>query len=237
MGRKLTTEEFISKAKIVHGSKYNYSKVVYSGNKNKVSVMCPKHGEFNQRPNDHLNGNGCPKCGAKSCRDKFKSNTNEFINKAKLVHGNYYDYTKVEYHNSKTKVIITCPNHGDFKQIPNSHLNKRGCPTCKTSKGELNIEEFMVTNDIKYIKQHKFDDCRYIRRLPFDFYLPEFNTCIEYNGRQHYEPVTAFGGEEGFNLVILRDSIKTKYCSENDISLLTIKYNEPINEILSSVLL
>lgn len=193
MSRKLTTKEFIEKAQQVHGNKYDYSKVDYQGSKIKVTIICPEHGEFQQRPNDHLNGygcakcannikytneewiniakkkfsdidyskvnyqgatipvilicpkhgeftlapnaffnniKGCPKCGIELNASTKSFTTEEWITKAREVHRNKYDYSKVNYINSQTKVIIICPEHGEFIQLANSHLQGSGCPEC-----------------------------------------------------------------------------------------------------------
>ena len=125
-----TTEEFIKQAKEIHNNKYRYSKVDYKGNKIKVCVTCTKHGDFFVTPNNHLRGVGCPMC-AKESRAKNLSSTSEiFIKQAKEIHGDKYDYSKVEYVNSHTKVCIICPEHGEFWQKPNSHLLGNGCPKC-----------------------------------------------------------------------------------------------------------
>jgi len=130
MSRRLTTEQFIEKAKAVHGDKYDYSLVEYKNNKTKVKIKCHIHGIFKQRPNDHLNNHGCPKCKTEYVKLYTISNSNKFIEKAKVVHGDKYDYSLVEYRNNKTKVKIVCPEHGVFEQRPDSHLNDKGCPKC-----------------------------------------------------------------------------------------------------------
>ena len=122
---KLTTEEFIKRAREVHGDKYDYSKVEYVNNESDVVIICPEHGEFLQKPHYHLGGNGCPECGGTK-----KLSTSVFVERAKSIHGDRYDYSKVSYVNNKTKVCIVCPKHGDFWQIPNSHLRGVGCPLC-----------------------------------------------------------------------------------------------------------
>ena len=122
----LTTEQFIEKAKQIHGNKYDYSKVEYVNNHTKVCIICPEHGEFWQTPNSHLNGNGCS-----SCKGLKKLTTKEFIERAKQVHGNKYDYSKTIYVNKRTKVCIICPIHGEFYQTPHNHVyQKQGCPEC-----------------------------------------------------------------------------------------------------------
>lgn len=123
--RKLTLVEFIEKAKKVHGDKYDYSKVVYVNSQTKVCIICPIHGEFWQHPNDHLNGKGCSKCS-----NNLKKTDEEFIEEAKKVHGNKYDYSKVKYVNNRTKVCIICPKHGEFWQMPEKHILGRGCQKC-----------------------------------------------------------------------------------------------------------
>lgn len=150
MPKKLTTKEFIDKARKVHGNKYDYTKVEYINSHTKVCIICPKHGEFWQKPNNHIGNNqGCPKC----CRTK-KLITEEFIKEAKEIHGNKYDYSKVEYINNKTKVCIICPIHGEFWQTPNKHLSGNGCKECgniRISKSRLlSHEDFMK----KLIKIH-----------------------------------------------------------------------------------
>ena len=122
---------FIDKAKAKHGDKYDYSKVCYVNSKTKVCIICPEHGEFLQIPKEHLKGQGCPRCKfgkmADTYREKYSS---EFIPKARKVHGDRYDYSKVEYVNNSTNVCIVCPEHGEFWQTPASHLAGANCPKC-----------------------------------------------------------------------------------------------------------
>lgn len=125
-----TTECFIQEAKKVHGDKYDYSKVNYKNSASHVCIICPKHGEFWQVANRHLQGQGCPVCGHEIVSTKLSYTTEDFIAKACEVHGNKYNYSKVEYHNNDNKVCIECPEHGDFWQTPGAHLSGQGCPQC-----------------------------------------------------------------------------------------------------------
>ena len=137
MPAKLTTEKFINKAIAKHGEKYNYSKVHYVNGETNVEIICPKHGPFWQTPHNHLRGKGCPVCG------KSKPNTlKTFIEKARKVHGDKYDYSKVVFKRNKDKVEIICPIHGAFWQEANSHLQGHGCPMCKADmmKGQKHPE-------------------------------------------------------------------------------------------------
>jgi len=142
--QKSNTEDFIDKAKEVHGNdKYGYDKVKYENYKTNVEITCPKHGNFEQTPNAHLSGHGCPKCAGNQ-----KSNTEDFIDKAKEVHGNdKYSYDKVEYINVQTNVKITCleDGHGNFEQTPNNHLSGHGCPKCAKGNYSKTSIEFLKT--------------------------------------------------------------------------------------------
>lgn len=219
--KKMNTVDFVRKSKNIHGNKYDYSLVEYKNSHTKVKIICPKHGLFEQKPNAHLQRCGCLKCSGKN----LKTN-DDFINLSKKVHGDEYDYSLVNYKNGKTKVKIICHKHGIFEQTPDLHTNrKHGCPICKSSFGEKLIEKTLIENKIEYIKEYKFDDCRYELPLRFDFYLPKFNTCIEYDGLQHFEIIDYWGGIEHLKLVQKRDKLKNEYCKNNGIHLIRIKYD------------
>lgn len=128
------TNCFVSKARLVHGNKYDYSKVEYVNYKTKVCIICPIHGEFWQTPNDHLSKKGCPSCGGTK-----RLTLEEFIAKANDIHNNFYNYSTSAYKNSKTKIEIICPKHGSFFQTPNDHLSGKGCPLCKSEKSRKNL--------------------------------------------------------------------------------------------------
>jgi Zn-finger nucleic acid-binding protein len=142
MPKKLTTEEFIQRAREIHGGKFDYSKINYINNKTKVTIICPEHGEFKQTPSDHLGGSNCPKCGIMARTKLRKHSINDFIKKAKQIHGDRYDYIKTEYVNAMTKVVILCPEHGEFRQRPSRHLSGDGCPKCGKTK-KLTTKNFI----------------------------------------------------------------------------------------------
>ena len=146
--KKLTKEDFIEKAREVHGDKYDYSKVNYVSSKTLVSIICPIHGEFEQTPNNHLRGSGCPHCSGTK-----KLTKEDFIKKAREIHGDKYDYSKVNYVNNRTKVTIICPIHGEFPQRPSSHLNGKGCPHCGDRK--KTTEDFI--KDARKVHGDKYD--------------------------------------------------------------------------------
>lgn len=121
----MTTKEFIQKAKAVHGDKYDYSKVEYVAYRTEVCIICPIHGEFWQKPVNHLSGYGCSFCSGRK-----KMSSQNFIERLKLVHGSIYDYSKVEYKGTHEKICIICREHGEFWQTAGSHLKGVGCPKC-----------------------------------------------------------------------------------------------------------
>ena len=125
-----TTEEFVKRARKIHKDEYGYSKVNYVNIFAKVCIICPTHGDFWQSPKDHLRGNGCHFCRNTKISESQRSTKEEFIKKAQKVHGELYDYSKVEYTNNNTKVFIICKKHGDFYQLPSNHLSGKGCDKC-----------------------------------------------------------------------------------------------------------
>lgn len=298
--KKSNTEEFIQKSKKIHGDKYDYNESIYVNCKDKIKIYCKEHNQyFYQNANNHLQGQGCP-CGkiekisksntkynkndfiqmaVKKHKNKFdysiseyvdlktlikircikhnfifeqnpdshlrsvhccpkcvlednkrttKYTTKEFIKKSIKIHGEKYNYDLVEYINSDIKVKIICPVHGIFEQLPRSHVNvKCGCPHCKNSQGEKLVEKILIKNNIKFDRQKTFKECKKIRMLPFDFYLPIHNILIEYSGFQHYEFFKFFHKtKKEFLKRIKRDQIKWQFAKDNNIKLLEIPYWE-----------
>ena len=232
--KALTNSEFILKSQKIHNTTYDYSISQYISYDTKLSIICKIHGPFSQTPNNHLHGKGCPLCGHHNTNTKLTISHNKFICDASKIHNNYYDYsliTKYTYVNMTTKTPIICPNHGVFYMTPHNHLQGQRCRKCsKMSKGEHQIHHILTNMNIQFIHEKYFDTCKYVRKLPFDFYIPEHNCCIEYDGEQHFKPIQHFGGEHKYKLTQHRDNIKTKYCIDNNIDLLRISYTD-INNI------
>ena len=153
----------------------------------------------------------------------------QFIKEAIAIFGNKYDYSKTIYKKSHKKVCIICHKHGKFKVTPNNHIVcRQGCPRCSSSKGEKLIEEYLVKYKIKYTPNKKFIGCKNKKQLRFDFYLPEYNLCIEFDGMQHFIPF-GFGSEdknEKFKRTKINDEIKNNFCIRNSIPLLRIPYTK-----------
>ena len=224
-------EMFISKAQKTHGNKYDYSKVNYINSQTKVCITCSKHGEFWQKPYSHIQGTGCPMCYHDS---KFLTQ-DEFINLAESVHKGRYDYSKAEYKDTKTPVCIICKEHGEFWQTPNVHISaKCGCPKCSISKGERLVMDILKENEVNYIYNYKISidsDINHYGYALIDFYLPDYNIAIEYNGQQHYISNEYFGGKLNFERQLKRDNYVRDYCKDNNIELIEIKYDMKEAEI------
>lgn len=125
-----TKEIFIEKAKTVHGDKYDYRDVQYKNNGTKVAITCPNHGAFYQTPGNHLSGYGCFECRTEYIAGLKRLSSDEFEKRARDIHGNKYDHSKIHYKSGNQEITLTCPTHGDFKQIANSYLKGVGCPEC-----------------------------------------------------------------------------------------------------------
>lgn len=226
---KNKSNSFTERANQVHNNKYDYSKVIYTRATEKVEIICPIYGSFFQTPNNHINcKQGCPKCSHPS----YTKSTEEFIKQAIEVHKNKYDYSKSIYINSFTPVTIICFIHGNFEQLPNNHLKGCGCPKCSESHGEKVVREYLEPLNLSYLTQYRItlsnNKIAYI-----DFYLPDYNIFIEYNGEQHYTPVKHFGGEMRYNKQKERDTLVREYCLNHSITLIEIPYNEDINKYLN----
>jgi hypothetical protein len=235
---RLTQEEFVAKSIEKHKGLYSYDQVVYVNNYSKVLITCPIHGIFKQKPQVHMNSHGCIDCSIESQRFSQE----EFLQKCFEMHHDKYDYSETQYFNNDTKVRISCYDHGYFWQRPGDHYSGRGCPSCNESSGEKFIRTFLEECNVKFKSQFKFEDCKNIRLLPFDFAIIDTDgnpkTMIEFQGVQHFEPVEHFGGEEKHISVVENDKIKLDYCEKNNIPLLRIHHSDIKNipTILSEIL-
>lgn len=220
------TEWFIAKAKEIHGEKYDYSKVKYSKGKEKVEIICPEHGPFQMTPFNHIHAThpqGCPKCGRIRTDQKRTLTNEEFISKAKEVHGDRYDYSEVNYKNTNTKVCIICPEHGKFWQEPANHLMGQNCPHCsKTmSQGEEEVYNFCCQlfgkNNVKQRMRGVLRDNKEI-----DIYIPTKKIAIEYDGLIWHSE--RFNKDKKYHLN------KTLECENQGIRLIHIFEDEWINK-------
>ena len=181
-------------------------------------------------PDSILRGTGCPKCGGtlKKTHDEYVQELFK-INPDIMVIG--------EYINGKTPILHKCKiDNFEWYGIPNNMRRRGGCQRCNESSGEREVRQYLERNNIKYIFQYPFNDCCDTNPLPFDFYLLDYNYCIEYQGKQHYEPIDFFGGQKNFEYIIKHDNIKNEYCKNNGIKLLRIPYYKNVEEELNNFL-
>lgn len=199
----------------------------YINAKTRILHKCKICGyEWMSSPDNVIHNNiGCHYCSGKiKHHEQYVKEVFE-INPHIDVVGKYID--------AHTKILHRCNIDGyEWYAAPHNIIHGRGCPKCKFSHGERAVEMYLDKHRINYIQQYRFSDCKNKIPLSFDFYLPDNNVCIEYDGRQHYESIDCFGGEEYLQYVIQNDNIKTKYCEDNNIALLRIKYDNDVNEVL-----
>lgn len=201
-----------------------------------ITHKCSIHNiEWEARPNDILGGKGCPACGIeKSGNSRLKTHT-QYIEELKLANKNIIVIEN--YKGANTPILHKCLVDGcEWYATPHNILCGTGCPRCNESKGERAIRKWLIEYGIKYDSQKRFGDCCDKIPLPFDFYLPDYNCCIEYDGIQHFQPIDCFGGQESLEYTRLHDRIKTEYCQNNNIRLLRISYLENVEEKLNNFL-
>ena len=164
--KRRTIEEFIKEANLIHNNKYDYSKVVYVNQTEKVKIICPIHGEFEQTPKNHLKGRGCCKCGHERTNASKVLSTEEFIRRAKIKYGNKYSYDKTVYSRFNADIIVTCPIHGDFHVNPHYHIsNGSGCPECaKINMGptRMTTEEFITKARLLHRDAYDYSKVEYV---------------------------------------------------------------------------
>lgn len=227
---RITTEKFIERARIVHSSFYSYDKVGEIKNtRDKVIITCPIHGDFTQEVMDHLRGHKCPKCAKEKTSSRRRLSKEEFISKAISIHGNKYDYSKVEYTNNRIPITIICPIHGPFWQIPNNHLSGNGCPKCASviSKYEDELSEWLTSLNIRYERRNR----TILNGRELDIYIPSHSLAIEINGLYFHSD--KFISDPNFHLS------KTIDCLNKGITLLHIFEDEWIykKDVVKSIIL
>ena len=219
-----THEDFLNKLSLVNPNIEVLEK--YQTNSTPLLCKCKIDGyEWHTRPS-HLLGSknakpsGCPKCSGKA-----KKTTKEFIEEIYNINPNIEILG--EYKNSGNPIKCKCKiDNFEWYPTPDNLLQNHGCPCCNQSRGEKNISRYLENKKIEYKSQYKFEDCKFYKQLPFDFYLPKYNCCIEFDGKQHYEIVEHFGGLENFIDIKIRDTIKNIYCQQNNIKLIRILYSD-----------
>ena len=243
----LKKDDFVERAVNVHENKYLYEKTDLENRdeKGRVIITCPIHGDFLQTPHNHLCGKGCKECGTENRANKKRLAQDEVIKRFIEKYGDKYDYSKVVYKKMHSDVIIICPKHGEFPCSPANHLASKGCPKCKMSHAECNVEKLLIDNNIEYKYDVRKKTLPWLKELTIDFYLPKYSTAIECQGGQHFHSVEYFGGDEKLKYRIELDTKKKELCETNGVNLLYYseeKINFPykvftnLNELLDKIL-
>lgn len=232
MSKKLTYEEFLIKAHRIHGEKFIYTdetKDSFNGSHSVIPIVCQKHGVFHIEARRHINeGYGCNKCAIEERALRNRSTLDEFIEKAKLIHGDDYDYSESEYITAKIPIKIKCKKCGNvFFQKPNDHLSGRGCSKCNESHLEREIRNYLTEKNIPFERNKKFE---WLGNLEIDFYLTEYNVGIECQGKQHFG-LGGWSDKFNFEEQYERDKNKFRLCKENN---LLLYYYFPVNIFLEN---
>lgn len=208
----------------------------YNGYDTSIKHWCKAHNvEFYIRPSSTLMGGGCKKCQSERVRNSKVKPHSQY--EEELMERGINIKVIEPYVNALTPIThqcLTCKH--EWPAAPNNILGGNGCPRCNESHGEKLITSWLNSHKIKFIPQYRFDDCKDKYTLPFDFYLVDYNICIEYQGEQHYRAIDFFGGDARFEICQLHDQIKRDYCDNNNIPLLCIRYDENIEEKLEKFL-
>lgn len=239
-----THEEYLKEVRQLFGNEYSILGE-YVNSYTKLTIRHNKCGnEWNVASRNILTGRGCPKCGQLIRIKKATMTHSDFVEKfKKRTNGEYSIIGR--YTNSYNKIEVRHDLCGyEWNVHPRSLLNRQGCPKCKASKGESEVRRVLIDLNIGYVEQYKFDECRNINPLPFDFAVFDSDNLvclIEYQGEQHYQSIDFFGGNNGFEIRRKRDSIKRQYCRKNKIPLIEIPYTEKdiegyLSDMLSQIM-
>ena len=208
--------------------KYILLSTEYMSYNDKLEYICPKGHKHSISWSDFNSGRRCPDCGIETVKSKLKLSYDE-VKQAFEKEG--YTLLSTEYINNNSKLKVRCLRGHEY-EVSWGHFNDgERCPVCNSSKGEKRISLFLKENNINYEAQKSFKECSYKRMLPFDFYLPDYDICIEYDGQQHYNTIDFSGknqkrAEEQFKQTQIKDNIKTQYCLDHNIKLIRIPYWE-----------
>ena len=224
------TKSFIEKSRKIHGDKYDYSKVEYINRMTPVIITCPIHGDFFQKPNAHLDGHECAKCTHPHINGRTKD---ELLNEFYLVHQGLYSYPDLpEKCNEHHKIRISCPKHGIFRQTVKYHLKGGGCSICCNSKHANALAAKLNETQIIFERKKTFQWLFRIRKrnkMRLDFYLPDYNVGIEYQGAMHFgihKNNKYTMTKEDYEDLFDRDRVKYKLCKEHGIRILYFCYNK-----------
>ena len=231
---KITNQEYMQRLNKINPDIIPLEKIIDI--RTPILHKCIKHNiEWITSPSSMLQGSGCLECKSQKIYDALCKTHEQYVSELKNINSNLVVIGK--YINSNTPIRHKCLiDNYEWNIRPSKALSGQGCPQCNESKGEKKICQLLDNYNIAYEKQYKFKDCCDIKPLPFDFYVPNYNLCIEYDGEQHFRPIEYFGGQEKFEIQQKHDKIKNEYCNNNGISLLRIPYFKNVEEELNNFL-
>ena len=233
----LSKEKLIARFRSIHGNFYDYSKTEPEGTQSSVLINCKKHGEFPQRVYSHLEGKGCPSCGAERKIADARLSQGEIYARLSKINGGIFIYPPNCGLDLKEKIPIICREHGIFYQPLRIHLKGNGCSECSQSLGAKRVSQWLRNHEVIYEVEFKIPAGDKGLPLRADFFLPEHNLFIEYDGEQHFRPISFFGMDEETPLHVFhkqkeRDEAKTKWIKINGFDLLRIKFDQDVFEEL-----
>lgn len=212
----------------------------YINSSTPIEMFCTIHNHYwKARPNDLLRGHGCPKCGREKAANNKAYSHEEFVEE--LSKRNPDVEVIGEYRAMKAKIKCRCRICSAIwePQALNLFYANSGCPVCSESKGEKLIRQYLQETAVNFCREYKFDDCRNVYALPYDFAILNNDNVviglIEYDGEQHFKPVKHFGGESHFQMTSGNDAIKNKYAEDNKIPLLRCNYLQSNEQVLSEL--
>lgn len=231
-----THEQYVDELKIKNPNIIAVGK--YVNRQTKIKHRCLIHDyEWETSPAAVLYGCGCPMCKSERIKSKLTMSHDEYVNAVAAINKDIIVMGR--YINARTPIRHKCLVDGwEWDVTPDNILRGHGCPQCSTctkSTGEKTITDWLDNYDIAYEKQKTFEGCKDKYVLRFDFYLPDYDIAIEYNGKQHYEPIDYFGGEATFRMQQHHDEIKRDYCTKNNMLLFEIPYFKDIDEELKDL--
>ena len=241
--KKYTNEEWVERFKKVHGDKYDHSQVDINNKdeKNRVKIICPKHGEFWMTLSNHLAGCGCKEC----MKEKFQLDEGVFKKRLISIFGDKYNTDQAHYINDATPVNLICSKHGVFRKAPNKLYRGQGCPKCHMSHLENEVTILLDKNNINYIYQCNNKHLPWLYLQSLDFYLPDYNIAIECQGLQHFKTGGKIFNTEKLKRTCESDYRKLNKCNSNGVELLyysnlhieyPYKVYEDKNELLNKIL-
>ena len=239
--RRQDPEILLAKLRHRHDAFYDYDLTNFRSVNKNITIYCPEHGPFPQTPNNHLAGKGCPSCRNLKIGNALRADPAYVVEKFREMHGDQFDYSLVAQHyvNADTPVPIICRVHGQFWQEPYNHQGGRRCPVCKESNGENEVRRWLEDHSIGYVKEWTEHDCVDSKPLRFDFYIPDYDAVVEFDGIQHYEADSRWWEpdqkkrQDATELLQLHDWLKDEWCKENGLAMVRIRYDQDVSGVLA----